>query len=402
MSPEDYLYNQRECSQMTKPRLITLQPLDGCNHGGDTTSDEVQVIGVPTGKTVEKFDDYTTFSSQLEQTHPDLIFAQVNPAPFIARQRFLAHKCALQEVEDYSIHGVQNIDPLKIDSWEECVVNRVVLDMLNNNKVHTDFHYADGLATYSYPYIQEKETQLANYEKFIDTIREHVIYNKFSDYNMINQVLHTSLMGKQNVMLGEMPDQLLRLILGNSVEIEEMRDLFKFVVKKNQELKQPLSIKEATLQFLPHIFQMPKDLYITALLKESFQAATQINAYVGIHHLTPIQRYWQGPPNGINFSEATRIPERIRGEGDEILIEKQAIMDVMLESRVWGEKYITNPFPYLEEDITKITKVDFKTMKGCFFQNYKKYNAFKEQMYASLPNYRPKEQPEKLKISQRQ
>jgi len=47
---------------------------------------------------------------------------------------------------------------------------------------------------------------------------------------MINRVLHSSLMGKNNVMLGDMPDQLCRLILGNSVEIEEMRDLFKFVI----------------------------------------------------------------------------------------------------------------------------------------------------------------------------
>lgn len=38
-------------------------------------------------------------------------------------------------------------------------------------------------------------------------------------------------------MLGDMPDQLCRLILGNSIEIEEMRDLFKFVVQKNKELK---------------------------------------------------------------------------------------------------------------------------------------------------------------------
>lgn len=71
-------------------------------------------------------------------------------------------------------------------------------------------------------------------------------------------------------MLGDMPDQLCRMVLGNSVEIEEMRDLFKFVVQKNKELKNPLSMKEATMQFLPHIFQLPKDLYITALLKESF------------------------------------------------------------------------------------------------------------------------------------
>jgi hypothetical protein len=39
----------------------------------------------------------------------------------------------------------------------------------------------------------------------------------------------------------------------------------------------------------------------------------------------------------------------------------------MMESRVWGEKYICNPFSYLETDITRIADKDFKTMKKYFF-----------------------------------
>ena len=54
-------------------------------------------------------------------------------------------------------------------------------------------------------------------------------------------------MGKQKVMLGDMPENLLRLIVGNHVNIEEMRDLMKG-------LKKPISIEEASVNFLPHIF----------------------------------------------------------------------------------------------------------------------------------------------------
>ena len=49
----------------------------------------------------------------------------------------MAHKCALKEIEDYDIKGVENIDPSQPHAWEECVVNLVVLDMLKNNKVHS-------------------------------------------------------------------------------------------------------------------------------------------------------------------------------------------------------------------------------------------------------------------------
>lgn len=80
-------------------------------------------------------------------------------------------------------------------------------------------------------------------------------------------------MGKQKVMLGDMPEPLLRSILGNTIDIQEMRDLFKFVLTKMKDLKQPISIRDATINFLPHIFNLPRDLYMAALLKETFQAA---------------------------------------------------------------------------------------------------------------------------------
>lgn len=31
-------------------------------------------------------------------------------------------------------------------------------------------------------------------------------------------------------------------------------------------------------------------------------------------------------------------------------------MDVLLDSKAWGENYLSNPFPYLTEDITNVDK----------------------------------------------
>ena len=44
----------------------------------------------------------------------------------------------------------------------------------------------------------------------------------------------------------------------------------------------PMSSKNACENFLPHIFNLPKDLYMAAMLKDSFQAAMQMVAVVGI------------------------------------------------------------------------------------------------------------------------
>ena len=56
-----------------------------------------------------------------------------------------------------------------------------------------------------------------------------------------------------------------------------------------------------------------------------------------------------------------------------MLIEKQAIFEVLLDTRTWGDKYITNPFPYIEKDITKISADDLKHFKKTFYVNLRKY-----------------------------
>ena len=109
-------------------------------------------------------------------------------------------------------------------------------------------------------------------------------------------------------MLGGMPETLCRMILGKALSVHEVRDVFRLVVEKNKMLTIPFKSKDACENFLPHIFNLPKDLYMTAMLKESFQAAMQMVAVVGIESWRPIQQYWIPPPYGINMTEATRIP----------------------------------------------------------------------------------------------
>jgi len=165
---------------------------------------------------------------------------------------------------------------------------KVVLDMLKQNKVHTELFYPDGFSCYSYPFLQEPEITKTLTKPFVNAITEHVVSEEYSEYGIINQALYTSLMGKHKVILGEMPELLFRQKVANNLSIGELRDLFKFVIGKLQELNQPMSMREATLNFLPHIFLAPKDLYMTALLKEAFQAATCITAFVGLSHYNPI------------------------------------------------------------------------------------------------------------------
>ena len=63
----------------------------------------------------------------------------------------MAHKCALNEVEDYDVKGVVDLQDPVLGTWEEAVVNLVTLDMLRANNTHMKIDYTKGLATYAYP-----------------------------------------------------------------------------------------------------------------------------------------------------------------------------------------------------------------------------------------------------------
>ena len=50
MSPEDYLYNQRDAMITRKPHVKTLKVLNNANQGNPLVSDQIQLVGVPKGE----------------------------------------------------------------------------------------------------------------------------------------------------------------------------------------------------------------------------------------------------------------------------------------------------------------------------------------------------------------
>ncbi len=91
------------------------------------------------------------FLEIVAENMPDLIFLQMDPMPYIVRQRYMSHKCALNGVEEYSTKAIENLnDPCPL-TWEEAVVNLLTLDMLRANNTHMKIDYTKGLVTYAYP-----------------------------------------------------------------------------------------------------------------------------------------------------------------------------------------------------------------------------------------------------------
>ncbi len=142
--------------------------------------------------------------------------------------------------------------------------------------------YRKGLYAYAYTELQQPVQTKELSPLFMKDIGNQILEGKRTGYNLIDKVLYAGLMGKQKIMLGGMPESLFRMIVGKSISIHEMRDIFRMIITKNRQLTLPLAVKDATENFLPHIFLLPKDLYMTAILKQSFQAAVSMFSFVGI------------------------------------------------------------------------------------------------------------------------
>jgi len=85
----------------------------------------------------------------------DLMYLQLDPSDYMARQRFMSHKCAAGNVEDYRLDGIELIDPHRPITWEETVVNLFSMDMMLSNTLPSKTTYKNGLYAYSYTFVQD-------------------------------------------------------------------------------------------------------------------------------------------------------------------------------------------------------------------------------------------------------
>jgi len=63
----------------------------------------------------------------------------------------MSHKCALHDVEEYDVWGVEDLQFPWPHSWQETVVNLITIDSLRANNIHLNIDYTEGLSTFSYP-----------------------------------------------------------------------------------------------------------------------------------------------------------------------------------------------------------------------------------------------------------
>jgi hypothetical protein len=382
MNREEYRENYRLASIAKKVDTLEMPDMLGPD-GKPLEGDETVILNAIPELPIKDVHLSDPYLRVLKEFRPDILYLQFDPMPYLARQRYLSYQQALQGDEDYNKKGIYALDnPIPLN-WEECVVNLMTLDCMRQNVGYNQLDLTSSLACYSYPTHQPFEITQKLTDPFISAISQHIAAGSLSKYHYINNVLYMALMGKSKVVLGDMPEPLLRLQLGNTLPLTTVREIYSFVVEKlaehyrnNPEVH--MTMEEMTMNYFPHIFQTPRDLYLTAMIKETMRAATTTAVFVGAPHYIPIQRYWVGPPGGVNYTQATNIPPKIPNESPEMLIEKQVLFDLLLDSKVWGQKYISNPFVYITESIVDIPGQDLNHFKKYFKKMIAQYSVTRD------------------------
>ena len=390
MNRDEYRENQR-LAVLTKVIDRLEMPDLLAPDGGPLKREETVVLhSVPELPIPYTHRDFDAHFMTLQNDKPEILFLQFNPMTYLARQRYVTHQLAMREVDEFNKKAVYAVDNPMPLTWDECVVNLITLDMVRLNKTNDQLDLTKSLATYSYPTLQSHEDHLKLTEPFIQAITEHIAGKELSRYHYINNLLYAAIMSKSKVVLGDMPEQLLRLQLGNSLPLDTVKDIFSFVVEKlnfhySQNPTLPLSMEDITLLYFPHIFSMPRDLYLTAMIKEVMPAASTTSVFVGAPHFVPIQRYWVGPPAGVNYTQATHVPPPIPHETVEMQVEKQALFDLLLDTKVWAQHYITNPFQYVTESLADLKTGDIKYLANHFKKMTMKYVKMRDEKLIMPP-----------------
>lgn len=60
------------------------------------------------------------------------------------------------------------------------------------------------------------------------------------------------------------------------------------------------------------------------------------------------------------------------------------MLDVLLETRTWSKPYLSNPFPYLFPDVSKVPAAELQRLKQLFLMHYRKYSLFRKRELPQL------------------
>lgn len=289
---------------------------------------QVQLNAVP----IHSFDS-TTDPITIDAAQTEAVFLQLDPLLCIHKIRTLARRIVENKTSPVHINHLTDCMP---QALAECTVTVQNLEMMAQGE-----QFVQGQSIFN---VKDPKQMTSD---ILATLQEHA-YNSESRWHYLNMALFPAVMTRKPVILGDIPEPVLRCTVANTVSIAEMRDVFARVVsvlqhhyKHSTELLTP---SDAFQDLYPHILSPPRDRYLASMLRWTASVHSSVSAWVGVQHAGPVTDLWEKAPD---LSESAKVPERKAGESDSDLLEKHAILEVLIGSETWSQSFLRSPFPYL-------------------------------------------------------
>lgn len=289
---------------------------------------QVRLNAVPLRSFDSTADPITTDASQAEA-----VFLQLDPLLCIHKVRALARRIVENKMNAVPLDHLTDCVPRAL---AECTVTVQNLEIMAQGE-----HFVQGQSIFNVKAPEQMTSDI------LGALQEHV-YSAESRWDYLNMALFPSVMTRKPVILGDIPEPVLRCIVANTVSIAEMKDMFAQVVsvlqhhyKHSADLLTP---SEAFQDLYPHILSPPRDRYLASMLRWTASVHSSVSAWVGVQHVGPVTDLWEQAPE---LAEAVKVPERRMDEDDTDQLEKHAILEVLIGSETWSQSFLRSPFPYL-------------------------------------------------------
>ncbi|OMJ95051.1 hypothetical protein SteCoe_1585 [Stentor coeruleus] len=223
-------------------------------------------------------------------------------------------------------------------------------------------------------------------EVLIRNMHSNIIGKDISKFPFIDNSLVIAMLKDSNPVLVDIPEPLFRQNLGNSISLGDIKMIYDSVVSNLKERNMPesknyITGNELAHEMFPEIFQKQRDLFTMSFLK-LLADNHNITAVVSAPTFVAMQSYWD---EILNFSDYNKVLDRKFEESEESVLEKQAILDVVMNSKCWNERFMANRFCYIDK-LVNIDEERKKKMVEVFLRYYKEYNAEMEKLMEPIFN----------------
>lgn len=349
-------------------------------------TEEIKIYGIPLNlMPVGEHGFNDTLKEIMDQQEGQPMFFQADPTRYLYSQRQRASKVESAENNSPDFLNLLSQDPIHPFSWEEAIVtSEALLELKTSNEGEEESdneNIEEQVKELEARQIPNAREVVERNNKVGQSMYQHVFDTQIGRYPEMNNIMISALILNNPIVLGGMPKILKRLILGNTMKLEDLKTVFKTVCTQSEKIMKvhkKANFSQVARFLFPELFYAPDVMYMSVMMKEMAANNKEgFQAFVGTDYIDAIVDNWQDSRvEGPKFADLLGMPPR--GSEDEVdtLIEKHAILDSLIGDSVWDAPYLKNQFPYLNaEENTDATIVDLRKK---FFVNYKRYSKLRE------------------------